>query len=37
MLDYKIEAKKTYNSEYVRAKLQALSNLFMDPALQKLF
>jgi hypothetical protein len=37
LMDYKIETKKTYNVEYVREKLQALSNIFMDSALQKLF
>lgn len=37
LMDYKIEVKKQYNSEYVKAKLQALSAVFMDPALQKLF
>lgn len=37
LMDYKIESKKLYNVEYVRSKLQALSNVFMDPSLQKLF
>ena len=37
LMDYKIDNKKSYNVEYVREKLQALSNIFMDPALQKLF
>jgi hypothetical protein len=36
-MDYKIETKKVYNVEYVREKLQALSSIFMDPSLQKLF
>lgn len=36
-MDYKIDTKKVYNVQYVREKLQALSNIFMDPALQKLF
>ena len=37
LMDYKIESKKDYNVEYVREKLQALSNVFMDPSLQGLF
>ena len=37
LMDYKIEAKRSYNVAYVREKLQALSNIFMDPALQRLF
>lgn len=37
LMDYKIETKKTYNVEYVRTKLQHLSNIFMDPALQRIF
>ena len=37
LMDYKIETKKQYNAEYVKSKLQALSAIFMDPSLQKLF
>lgn len=37
LMDYKLDPKKQYNPEYVKAKLQALSAVFMDPALQKLF
>lgn len=36
-MDYKIQAKKVYNVQYVRYKLQALSNIFMDASLQKIF
>lgn len=37
LMDYKIETKKQYNPVYVKSKLQALSAVFMDPALQKIF
>jgi hypothetical protein len=36
-MDYKIETKKQYNPVYVKSKLQALSAVFMDPSLQKIF
>lgn len=36
-MDYKIETKKQYNPVYVKSKLQALSSVFMDPALQQIF
>ena len=36
-MDYKMDSKNTYNVEFVREKLHTLSNVFMDPALQRLF